>query len=374
MTQALKLPWCCGCFYRPSKRGRGPRTRSPLPPGNWYNVRALYRARRKKSKNPAAAPPPPPPPPSTWHGLKPVYNAVHGVCRTTKQLIVAHKNDPKAFPFFKLPRELRDKIYGYLISASAPSTHLTSAATMEDVRFRGPMLKCQPCTPHNTPHAAPTSDPVALQPDRSTGFIAIYSPPTAPKALLLVCRQMRAEIMQRYSIWNSVFEVAPLTPHVDEWSFDPLYEALLSSSRLSRVRKLRVRVDLARLRIRPTPSNYMPPYRYFVNLEAERGPVRFEEIGVLECVQRVRAAAENLVRVLREGAGALNVLVLDWKDDFDADEEVDWELKRSVLKPFGRLDDVRVMIGNVVVRESGREKARKMLGEALESLGRSEGV
>lgn len=306
--------------------------------------------------------------------MKPVYNAMHGVCRTTKQLIHAHKNDPKAFPFFKLPRELRDKIYDYLISASAPSTHLTSAATMEHIRFRGPVHKCYQHTPHNTLHAAQTSDPVALQPDRSTGFIAIYSRPTAPKALLLVCRQMRTEIMQGYSVWASVFEVAPLTPHADEWSFDPLYQALLSSSRLSKVRKLRVRVDLARLKIQPTPSNYMPPYTYFLNLEAERGPVRFEEIGVAECVKRVRGVAENLVRVLREGAGALEVLVLDWKDDFDVDDEGSWEVKRGVLEPFGRLEDVRLIIGNVVVRESGRAKARKMLGEALESLGRDEGV
>jgi hypothetical protein len=58
-----------------------------------------------------------------------------------------------------------------------------------------------------------------------------------------------------------------------------------------------------------------------------------------------------LVDVLREWAGFLEVLVIDWEDDFGGREAGYWELKKSVLESFEGLGGVGTWVGRTVVDE-----------------------
>jgi hypothetical protein len=103
-----------------------------------------------------------------------------------------------------------------------------------------------------------------------------------------------------------------------------------------------------------------------------------QEIRLEECVLKVQPLAEMLVRVLRDGAPALRIVVVDYVDDFVGEDDEDWggagdaewELKSSVLFPFGGLGGKRFQLGEMVTAGGvGRRMALRMkLEETLEAL------
>jgi hypothetical protein len=167
--------------------------------------------------------------------------------------------------------------------------------------------------------------------------------------LRLVCRQMHAELWDQFL--STRFEVGPLTPHHDEWRFDPTYQNLSISRRLPLLRNLRVRIEVVGLRLAE---------------RSEEGAMRFEEIGLEDCVSKLQVLAEMLVRVLRRRGKSLRSIVVEWCDEFP--DEGDWGLKASVLFPFATLEGVEMRLGRLTVKEEARKRLRGLLEETLEGL------
>ncbi|KAF2183877.1 hypothetical protein K469DRAFT_202677 [Zopfia rhizophila CBS 207.26] len=171
--------------------------------------------------------------------------------------------------------------------------------------------------------------------------------------LLLVCRQIHEEVLDHFFSLTT-FEVGPLTPHHDEWRMDPTYQKLRNSVHLSRVQKLKVRVNLERMQMASSEG-----------LSNHDG-ARFSEIGLEECVLKVQPLSEMLVRVLRNGAKNLKMITIDWKDEFP--EDINWQLKSSVLFPFGNLEGVQFRLGRVKMADRARTAYEERLKETLEGL------
>jgi hypothetical protein len=84
-----------------------------------------------------------------------------------------------------------------------------------------------------------------------------------------------------------------------------------------------------------------------------------------------------LVDVLREWAGFLEVLVIDWEDNFGEREKGAWKLEKSVLEPIGGLEGVSTRVGRVVgdgSRKVAAEKYLTRLSRGLDSVEVFEGV
>ncbi|KAH7125573.1 hypothetical protein B0J11DRAFT_528723 [Dendryphion nanum] len=254
----------------------------------------------------------------------------------------------KTFPFLALPRELREMIYDYFRQPAGSSSSASSASIGGGV---------DPWTGVPFDFLANPSqynDPILLDMPSDSGFL-YYHGAKPPLSLQLACRQIHAEL------WDHVFEVGPLTPHQDEWRFDPTYQKLGRSSRLPDVQKLLVRIQLSRMKMRKEYSGWGSTYYGW-------GATQYEEIELEECVQRLQVLAGLLVRELRKRAKGLRVLLVDWVDEFTGEEEMNWELKLSVLLQFGMLENVFIKLNRLVVAEKVRPATRKVLEDTLDGL------
>jgi hypothetical protein len=251
------------------------------------------------------------------------------------------KSSPCAFPFLQLPRELREMIYEYF-RPPLRSTHQVNNSSSAHLTLD---------IPYTMIDSPDQDDPIFFQPPTRYGILSLksYEGGRLPcLALRMTCKQIHGELWDH--MFSRVAEVGPLTPHYNDCRFDPTYENLKSSSLLPALRKIRVRVDLADLRLTQV---------FLLGLI-------YEEISLEQCVQKVQERAEKLVRVLRKGTKMLNTIVIDWKDDFQEDEN--WELKSSVLLPFGTLDGVQITLGDLLVSEECKTDVREKLEEICEGL------
>ncbi|KAF2016354.1 hypothetical protein BU24DRAFT_409465 [Aaosphaeria arxii CBS 175.79] len=234
-------------------------------------------------------------------------------------------SQPNGCPLLNLPRELREIIYDYLRGTNSFSiivyTDIEAPDDIDETHYDAP----QP-----------------LQLPLESGFLA-YHGLQPPVNLSLACQQLHAEL------WDHAFEVGPLTPHADEWRFDPTYRRLSRSVRLRHVQRILVRVELASMR-----------------METSIGALKYAPIELEDCVSKVQELAGLLVRVLRTGAKSLRWITIDWIDEFDG--EGNWELKSSVLLPFGTLERVRIQRNKTMVRESAREEMERKLDDTLDGL------
>lgn len=259
------------------------------------------------------------------------YPSIRSKTVTSILPIRLRKQDTDVFPLLRLPRELRDEVYTYIFLSEdwTPPYHVLTGIVKHN-RIQ-----------HDQ------EDPIPFQPPGNSGLLSYYGKPP-PLKMLLVSKQIRDEVLYLFYS-RTAFEVGPLTPHDDIWRIDPSYGRLQHSSQLANIRKLRVRVDVARMQM----GSYL-------------GGVVFKEIGIEDCISRVQPLAELLVRVLRKGANSLSVIIIDWKDDFP--DDMNWQLKASILFPFGSLEGVQIFLGKLTIADSGREAAKKMLDETLEGL------
>lgn len=240
------------------------------------------------------------------------------------------------FPFFRLPRELREMVYDYFRQPLGSNCIIKTCFAQ-----RGLWKHEFDCPgPYH-------DDPVPLQPPPTSGIISYHGSASPPLALRLTCRQMHHELWEHF--FSARFEVGPLTPHHDVWRFDPTYQKLSMSRRLPLLRNLLVRIDLVSLRLMGT-----------------RGAMRYEDIGLEDCVSKLQCLAEMLVRVLRRRGKSLQSIVIEWQDEFP--EERDWGLKASVLFPFATLEGVEMRLGKLIVEEGARARLRELLEETLDGL------
>jgi hypothetical protein len=160
---------------------------------------------------------------------------------------------------------------------------------------------------------------------------------------------MHRELWEHF--FSTRFEVGPLTPHHDEWRFDPTYQKLSMSRRLPLLRNLLVRIDLVSLSIAA---------------RTERGAMLYEDISLEDCVSKLQCLAEMLARVLRRRGKSLKSIVIEWRDEFP--DERDWGLKASILFPFATLEGVDMRLGRLIVKEEARPRLKELLEDTLDGL------
>ena len=252
-----------------------------------------------------------------------------------------------------LPRELRDMIYFHLINP--PSVLLT-----ETHNFYAANPGLTTWFP-SSELLSGAEEPVPYQPSFDSGFITLSNPPP-PVAFLLICRTIHAELLQNFYS-TTVFEAAPLTSHHDVWRADPTYQKLRASQHLPHIRILQIRIALQRMQ--KTEDDYP------LTLDYRAASYSLQEIGLEDCVLKVQPLVEILVRILRANATSLKVMIIEYVDEFLRDDEdedggmdSEWELKSSVLFPFGGLGGMRFQLGEVIT--SGGEKRRNVLRRKLE--------
>ncbi|KAF2651675.1 hypothetical protein K491DRAFT_85388 [Lophiostoma macrostomum CBS 122681] len=246
---------------------------------------------------------------------------------------MSRQKDPSAFPFLSLPRELREMIYDYFRQSDRQVRILYT-------QWGSNLSKSQE-------HLASLDTPVPHQPPATSGILAYYGRLPSLE-LRLTCKQVHAELWDHFLC--ATFEVGSLTPHDDRWRFDPTYQKLATSTRLSHIRKILVSIHVVDLRMIMHP---------------DWGWTRYEDLDMETCVLKLQTLAEMLVRVLRKKAKGLRTVVVDWTDDFP---DEDWEMKATVLYPFGTLKGVQMQLGRLIVAERGREKIRRMLERTLDGL------
>jgi hypothetical protein len=264
-----------------------------------------------------------------------LYHTVHTISPAIFRKRRAPPSDPTAFPFLRLPRELREMVYDYFRQPESHSMELITAQV-------GPW----PWNTFDLPRETGPDDPTAHQPPGSSGILSYYGT-VPPLDLRLTCKQVHHELWSNFL--STMCRVGPLTPHSDEWRFDPTYQKLNTSTLLPTIRHILVRVELVNLKM---TKHY--------------GSIRYQDIGLEECALKLQALAEMLVRVLRKRASSLRTLTIEWQDDFPSDGN--WQLKASALLPFGTLEGVHMQLGKLIVAEEGRTSIRNMLNETLDGL------
>jgi hypothetical protein len=154
---------------------------------------------------------------------------------------------------------------------------------------------------------------------------------------------------------TTAFEVQPLTPsNANERSLDG-YEVLLRSKYALEMRKVRVRIDVARFSV-DIPSYTWPRVRFMT----------YGELGLEECLQRLALSAEDLCRVLRTSVPSSRAMEIDWVDDFG--EEVDGmslQMRVNVLVPFTTLAGFNVRLRRLVISEKVRREVMVMIKRIL---------
>lgn len=278
--------------------------------------------------------------------------------------------DPDAFPFFRLPVEIRNLIYLH-----------ASGSRKYDVRYRDPWrFKPQRFHPiyegldKNTAtfieEYDPSRDLVCFHrgPDKSDGIsyqlqdngIIAYHGSRPLMDLLLACRQMHDEAKDQF-LSTTAFEVQPLTPNDASWRLDyslqPTYDALAKSVYASMARKVLVRIDISRFIMgRQT--------KRFVNTNSQI--CTFDDVNLGVCTEIVTSLADKLCDALRKRVPKLKVVVIHWVDEFpEAIEETDLQMRANVLIPFTELAGVRIRVGKMIVAERARAAVMGMMNQAL---------
>jgi hypothetical protein len=154
---------------------------------------------------------------------------------------------------------------------------------------------------------------------------------------------------------TTAFEVQPLTPsNANERSLDG-YEAHFMSKYALEMRKLRVRIDVARFGV-DIPSYTWPRVKFMT----------YGELGLGECLQRLALLEEDLCRVLRTSVPDLRVVEIDWVDDFvEAVDGTSLQRRANVLVPFTALAGADVRLRKLVIRERGRREVMAMTKQIL---------
>ena len=192
----------------------------------------------------------------------------------------------------------------------------------------------------------------------TNGIVAVHGswPLTS---LLLTGKRFYEETYD--ACWSTTaFEVQPLTPNDACWrldqSLEPTCEALVLSNHLEHVRKLRVRVVVARF------SMVRQSMR---SRRANTQVCTISEIGLEVCVQRLVALAERLDEVFKGNARSLKVVEIEWLDDSPGDvNKTDLRVRRNSLKPFTSLG-VQVQIKKLVLAEKGRQRVMGILRQVF---------
>ncbi|OAL55267.1 hypothetical protein IQ07DRAFT_582778 [Pyrenochaeta sp. DS3sAY3a] len=313
--------------------------------------------------------PTPPRPLYEYFIPKEVYQPIRGRYRKL-QARKSPKYDPNAFPFLRLPIEIRNLIYLH-----------ASGARRFDVRYQDPW-RVKPLRYHPvydglnmnaTPFAGeydPSQDLICHHygPDREDGIsyqlgdkgVIAYHGSRPPTNLLLVCKQIFQESREQF-LSTAAFEVQPLTPNDTSWRLDtsiqPTYEALADCAYASLMRKVRVRIDLSSL-MASRQSKRFPQ----INAQI----CTFDEISLEVCSELVASLAEKLCEALRTNIPNLKAVEIHWVDDFpEAIEDEDLQMRANVLAPFARLPGVRVKIAKLVVAERRRMMMTMLLNQVL---------
>jgi hypothetical protein len=297
-------------------------------------------------------------PPKPWYySLKHVYRPIQRQYRD----FTAPSQPQKPFPLLELPLELRNKIYLY--AACANTTHTVQVAS-QWIAGNSTQRTCSQTTSITllAEHGGhkPSADILQANQREDTvsyqlnedAILAMHGTPP-PTVLLLVNRQVYAEAQEIF--WSTTaFEVQPLTPNdANTWSAGG-YEALATSRYAQEMRKVRVRIDVARFSV---GRQYLWPRL--------RG-VTFEEVRLEECLKRLVSLAEELCKVLRASAPRLRIVEIDWKDDFGEEvNEAILKMRAGVLEPFTSLYEVNVRMRKLVASGRGRRNIMAMVGQVL---------
>ena len=304
------------------------------------------------------------PPPPWYHPLKRLYQPIQRQYIRLSGL----RQSPTPFPFLRLPLELRNQIY----------LHASHANTRHSIQVSSPW-RAGKRTQHfcgytsattlvaeydaakydaNTRRSVRSEDAISYQLN-DNGIIAVHGAPP-PTNLLLVSRQVYEEA--REAFWRTTaFEVQPLSPNDACWRLDqsltPTYEALASSKYAKEMRKVRVRIDVARF-------SKGRECKRFERVNAQ--VCAFWEIGLEVCAQTLVPLAEELCAVLEMNAPNLGVVEIEWVDDFpEAVEGADQQARANVLVPFTSLPGVKVRIGKLVMAGKGRGEVMTMMKQVL---------
>ncbi|OCK84608.1 hypothetical protein K432DRAFT_378444 [Lepidopterella palustris CBS 459.81] len=217
-------------------------------------------------------------------------------------------------PLLLLPRELRDQIFFYLLPAPTG------------------------------PNAAP------FQPATSTGITLLSSPPP-PLYLLLICRQLTDEVLDRFYA-TTTFRISSLSPHSSEWCPDPKYLKLHFSPHLPKIRHLDIRVSLE-----------------CMGMSQWRNELHYTEMYLSLCILKVRNRAELLADTLWKRGDSLRTVTVSWWDDYgNIKMEEDSMMKWGVLEPFKVLEGVNWRAGDVWASGKVREGVVNGLEAQLNKL------
>ncbi|KAF2033411.1 hypothetical protein EK21DRAFT_86220 [Setomelanomma holmii] len=267
----------------------------------------------------------------------------HTFKQLLQRLVEGPQQSQPPFPFFRLPLELRNLVY----------LHASLGNTTHDIQVVPPGRAGRHTRRLDRTEAATT------YPLDDNGIIAMHGA-VPPRNLLLVNKQMYEEITELF--WSTTaFEVQPLTPNDACWRLDqslqPTYEAIAKSNFATRLRKMRVRIHIARFAMGRQCKRFE-----HVNAQV----CTFEEIGLAECVERLTPLAEELSKVLKETAATLRVVEVTWVDDFADDiGEDDLQLRAKVLEPYTTLEGVRVRLFKTAIAEQGRGAVMMMARQSL---------
>jgi hypothetical protein len=171
---------------------------------------------------------------------------------------------------------------------------------------------------------------------------------------MLVNKQVYVEARDIF-LSTTAFEVQPLTTsNANKRSLDG-YEALLMSKYALEIRKLRVRIDVARFSV-DIPSYTWSRLKFMT----------YGELGLEECLQRLALLAEDLCRVLRTSVPSSRVVEIGWVDVFvEAVDGTSLQRRTNVLVLFTALAGAYVRLRKLFIPERGRREVMAMMKQIL---------
>ncbi|KAH8717000.1 hypothetical protein GQ44DRAFT_713043 [Phaeosphaeriaceae sp. PMI808] len=313
------------------------------------------------------------PPPPWYHPLSQVFRSLRHKIRAPE--ILSKPQTP--FPFLNLPPELRNKIYLHVSHTN--TTHSIEVGSHWEARsFTQDPEGYRHLAAHfaeydrakchvNTRRTTPSEDDVSYRLN-DNGIIAVHGA-SPPINLLLVNRQVYEEVKEAF--WaRTVFEVQPLSPNDTCWRLDmsmkPTYEALAKSKYAADMRKVRVRIDVAR--ICGTRKS-----KRFADVHTQ--VCTFTEIELDECVGKLVPLAKSLCNALKKSAPRLKVVEIEWVDDFGSTSrgfseeatERDLQARAKVLAPFTSLCGVKVRFKRLIMAEEGKATWASMARRVFDS-------
>ena len=367
ITQLLSPPSiskCLGCLsVRPRRRGCSEEFLHTFVIAPQFVLLKLWRVivpppcqHRRCELRRYVSPPPP------WYGhvksifFQPMQTRYAKIFRRRSE-----EHQPKPFPILRLPIEIRNLIYLHASSTSKHKVRVQGPWSTGDsqANIYGWATTSSLVSGCDGPHQHGHGDAISYQLNNKA-VIAYHGPPPPPANVLLVCKQMYQEAQEQF-LSTTAFEVQPLTPNDTSWRLDyslaPTYQALAESRYAPFMRKVLVRVDVA---------------RFCMSRKSKRFPratsqvCTFREIELGESVEKLTMLAEELCRVVKKSVPKSKVVEIHWIDDFPkAVAEHDLQLKKRILRPFLDLKGVRVRVGKLVMAEEGRLVVQAMAKKVL---------